>query len=101
MDPIRLLREKAKKKLKKIVLPETEDKRILEAGFRIAKEGIARILFITDDIDCTRCALAKLGKYDERAIEVVDPRRSHLFNRLVDGFCEKRRQRYSGIAWIY
>lgn len=49
MDLIRHIRDKAKAKLKTIVLPEYGDKRVLEATRIIEKEGIARALLLTKD----------------------------------------------------
>ena len=41
MGFIEILKERAKANIKTIVLPETEDKRTLEAADRILKQGIA------------------------------------------------------------
>jgi phosphotransacetylase len=38
MDPIEIIRDRAKKELKKIVLPESEDERVFEAGLRLTRE---------------------------------------------------------------
>ncbi len=65
MDPIRFIRERAKKDLKKIALPESEDERVLEAGSRIAKNKIARIVFLGNAED-TKKKLRRFGKYQVR-----------------------------------
>jgi phosphate acetyltransferase len=49
MDTIAKIRQKAKARLKTIVLPEYEDKRVVEASRIIEKEGIARPLLLTRD----------------------------------------------------
>ncbi|MEW6100722.1 MAG: phosphate acyltransferase [Candidatus Omnitrophota bacterium] len=49
MDVITKIRNLAKAKLKTIVLPEYEDKRILEACGIIEKEGIAKVLLLSQD----------------------------------------------------
>ncbi|MCI5969431.1 phosphate acetyltransferase [Helicobacter sp.] len=49
MDFIQSIKEKAKKHLKTIVLPETEDLRTLEAAHIALKEGIAKIILIGDE----------------------------------------------------
>lgn len=46
MDTITKIRHKAKQNIKTIVLPETEDKRVVEAARIIEKEGIARIVLL-------------------------------------------------------
>ncbi|MFH1338869.1 MAG: phosphate acetyltransferase [Candidatus Omnitrophota bacterium] len=45
-DAIHSIRERAKKQLKTIVLPESQDARVREAARIIAEEGIARVLLL-------------------------------------------------------
>ena len=49
MGTITKIRAKAKAKLKTIVLPEYEDKRVAEAAKIIEQEGIAKVLLLTPD----------------------------------------------------
>ena len=49
MDIVQILREKAKKNLKTIVLPEGEDRRVAEAASRIEAEKIAKVIVLTKD----------------------------------------------------
>ncbi|MCM8780365.1 MAG: phosphate acyltransferase, partial [Candidatus Omnitrophica bacterium] len=49
MDTIKKLRLKARSQLKTIVLPEAEDRRVVEAAKIIEAEGIARVLLLTED----------------------------------------------------
>ncbi|MCM8800390.1 MAG: phosphate acyltransferase [Candidatus Omnitrophica bacterium] len=49
MDTIKKLRQKAKKDLKTIVLPESEDKRIRQAAEIVEEEGIAKVLLLSQD----------------------------------------------------
>ena len=46
MNFIESIKEKAKNNIKKIVLPETMDVRVLEAASEAANEGIAEIVLI-------------------------------------------------------
>ena len=46
-DIVRQLRERAKSKLEKIVFPEAQDQRVIEACRYLAKEGIADCLLLT------------------------------------------------------
>jgi len=92
MDPITLLRKQAKKDLKKIVLPESEDERIIEAGFRIAKEKIARIVFLGDKGDIEK-RLRPFGAADRGMIEVSASADLKSFDALVERFYEKRRHK--------
>lgn len=49
MNTIAQIRQKAKGKLKRIVLPEYNDSRILEAARFIEKENIARVVLLSED----------------------------------------------------
>ncbi|MDP2923867.1 MAG: phosphate acyltransferase [Candidatus Omnitrophota bacterium] len=49
MDTITKIHQKAKAKLKTIVLPEYEDSRVVEAARIIEQEGMARVLLLTPD----------------------------------------------------
>ncbi|MBL7071347.1 MAG: phosphate acetyltransferase [Candidatus Omnitrophica bacterium] len=94
MDPISLLREKAKKKIKKIVLPESNDDRVIEAGHHIASEKIAKLILL-GNTDKVHKSLKNLGKYDESFIEIVDPKTSDISSALADRFYNKRKHKNS------
>jgi phosphate acetyltransferase len=49
MDTIKIIREKARSKLKTIVFPEYDDPRVVEAAGIIEKEGIAKALLLSQD----------------------------------------------------
>lgn len=93
MDPITFIREKAKRDLRKVVLPEVNDARVLEAGFTAAAEKIAKIIFLGDEDD-TRKRLQKFGAYDEKMIEVIDPKASDILDGLAKKLCQKRHNKY-------
>jgi phosphate acetyltransferase len=92
MDPIKFIRERAKKDLKKIVLSEGEDARVLEASFRIIKDKIAKIVFLGHEIDIQK-RLQKFGRYNKEMVEVINPGTSEYFDTLVDRFYEKRKHK--------
>ncbi|MBN1871606.1 MAG: phosphotransacetylase [Candidatus Omnitrophica bacterium] len=94
MEPISFLRNKAKAQLRKIILPETEDVRVVEAGYRAAEAGIARVFFLGEP-DEVRKKLKVFGKYSEETIEIIDPNRSKIFDSLADRFYEKRKHKNS------
>ena len=61
------LKEKAKKLNKTIILPETEDERILRATEKIINEGIAKIALVGNEKEIKERA-AKIGVSLESAI---------------------------------
>lgn len=49
MDTIKYIRDKARSNLKAIILPEYNDKRVVEAAGIIEKEGLAKVLLMTPE----------------------------------------------------
>ena len=56
MGFVDLLKERAKKSIKTIVLPETEDMRTIEATDKILKEGVAKIILIGNEEEINKKA---------------------------------------------
>jgi len=71
MDFIREIREKAKKKKQKIVLPESEDTRVLKAAEFLQKEELADIILIGKKEEILEAA-GKEGVKIE-GVEIIDP----------------------------
>lgn len=93
MNPIVSIREKAKKDLRKIVLPENDDARVLEAAFRAAQEKIAKLILL-GDIGIVKKNMLRFGRYDEKMIEIIDPKASDLLDGLAKKLCQKRHNKY-------
>ncbi|MBU4376787.1 MAG: phosphate acetyltransferase [Candidatus Omnitrophica bacterium] len=93
MDPIKFIRDKAKKNLKTIVLSEPADPRVLEAAVTVAKGRIAKIIFL-GDVENTRKSLRKFGEYDEGMIKIIDPKTSEMIDKLAKDLSQKRHNRY-------
>lgn len=72
MDFVKELESKAAKAVKKIVLCEGEDKRVVEAAAKIVKEGIAKIVLVGNEAECKKVA----PDVDLSEIELVDPETS-------------------------
>lgn len=83
MNFIESIKERARRNKKKIILPETMDKRVVKAAEIIRNENIADIILIGKpciDIDLT-------------AIEVIDPNTSELTNNLINKLYELRKEK--------
>ena len=50
MKFIETIKQRAKENIKTIILPEAEDKRILEAASKVVKEGFANIILFRNII---------------------------------------------------
>lgn len=88
MDFIPETWNKAKRLHKTIVLPETEDVRILEAAELIAKSRLAKIILIGKEEDVHK--LAANHKVDLGNIPIIDPRQSEKLDKYVQILKEKR-----------
>ena len=49
MSFIEEIKDRAKKDIKTIILPEAEDIRVIEAASKIAKEGFAKVILIGNE----------------------------------------------------
>ncbi len=83
MNFIESIKERARNNKKKIILPETMDKRVIKAAEIIRNENIADIILIGKpciDIDLT-------------GIDVIDPNTSELTNDLINKLYELRKEK--------
>ena len=88
MGFVDLLKERAKKSIKTIVLPETEDMRTLEATDKILKEGVAKIILIGNEEEINKKAAE--GGFDISGAQIVDPEKSDRTQAYIDKFVELR-----------
>lgn len=81
--------EKAKKLNKTIVLPEGNDKRVLEAAKNISKNKIAKIVLIgkKDEIE------KNIGSCDDLSIEVIDSNQYEKKDELIQMLYELRKEK--------
>ena len=88
MSFIELVKARAAKKNCLIVLPESYDERVTEAAVKIAQEGIARILLLSDNGK----KMPNQEKIDNSNIEVLDYKNSKDYPVFVDALCELRKK---------
>lgn len=84
MNFINNIKSRIKNDIKTIVLPESEDKRILKAAEIISKEGIANIILIGNNID---------SSYDLSKVTIIDPNTYDKTNELIDTFYNLRKDK--------
>lgn len=87
MNFIDTIKERAKKDLKTIVLPESMDDRILEAASIILKENIAKIIIIGNKEEI----IAK--KADLENATIIDPNKSELTEDFINKLVELRKHK--------
>jgi phosphate acetyltransferase len=94
MSEIKLLmemKEKAKLRKRKIVLPESHDERVLKAAEILIKEDVAEIIIIGNE-EKIKTDSANLG-VDLIGIEIIDPLTSELTEGFADIFYNSRKHK--------
>ena len=85
------LKARAKSDLKTIVLPESEDARVLKAAADICKEGFAKVILIGNE-ETVKADAAK-GGFDISGATIVDPLKCDKLDSYVDLFTELRKSK--------
>lgn len=88
---INKIKEKTKKNIKTIVLPETEDIKVLKAAEIVKKENFAKIILIGNENKLKESA--KKNKIDLDAIEIIDPTSFKDLDKLINSFYELRKEK--------
>ena len=89
MSFIDKIKEKAKKDIKTIVLPESEDARVLEGASKVIKEGFANIILIGNETEVTE--RAKNNNIDIAGIKIINPKTSNKYEEYANSFYELRK----------
>ncbi len=84
---IETIKEKAKKNIKTIVLPETEDPRIIKATKIILKEKIAKIILIGKEKELLKNHL------NDPNLQIIDPQKSPLTEQLIKKLYNLRKEK--------
>jgi len=89
MSFIEEIKEKAKKEIKKIVLPEATDIRVLTATDAICKEEFAKVILVGNKAEIVK--LAEENNLDISKAEIVEPQTSEKYEEYVEAFYELRK----------
>ncbi len=83
--------EKARKAQKRIVLPESEDERMVQAASRLASEKIARPILLgkKEEIEQAASGVSLEG------VEIIDPAESPELSRYAEAYAKKRGKKVS------
>ena len=91
MNFIDSIKERAKKDIKTIVLPETEDVRVLKAAEKVIKEGFANIVLIGNEEETLK--IAKENNINLEGIRIIEPSKSEKYDEYVNTFYELRKKK--------
>ena len=85
------IKQRAKKQIKTIVLPEAEDVRILEATSQVLKEQYANIVLV-GDLEKIKTK-AKENKISIEGVKIIDPVTSEKFEEYAELLYELRKNK--------
>lgn len=85
------IKERAKKNIKTIVLPESEDVRVLKAAEMATNENIANIIVVGDETKIQEICIKENIKLD--GIKIVNPETSEHFEEYVSNLYELRKEK--------
>ena len=85
------IKEKAKQNLRTIVLPESEDERVLKATEIVLKDKTAKIILIGNE-ETIKADASKYGANISGAT-IVDPSKSANLDKYVDELVELRKSK--------
>lgn len=89
MGFIDVIKERARNNMKTIVLPETSDRRVLEAAHTVLAEGVAKIVLIGNSEEIAKNAQG----LDLSKATVVDPNNTDKLQSYIDQFVELRKSK--------
>ena len=91
MSFIEEMKNKAKSNIKTIVLPETNDVRVLEAASTVLKEGFANIVLIGNKEEILN--LASKNSFNLDKAQIIDPKNSVDYEEYVQNLYELRKEK--------
>ena len=89
MNFIDTIKKRAKERKKRIVLPESMDRRVMEAADIVLKEEIADLIIIGSQNDI----LKNTDGLDISKATIIDPNTSHLTEKLTEDLYELRKEK--------
>lgn len=91
MGFIDVIKERARKNKKKIVLPETNDVRIIQAAAKLLREQVADLILVGDKDAIT--TIAHNYGYDLSQAEIVNPLHFDKLDSYIDSLVELRKKK--------
>ena len=83
--------ERARADCKRIVLPEGDDDRILQAAGRLLRRGVAELTILGDEAE-VRARAAELGA-DLSSATVLDPKTSEMCDKFAEQYADLRKNK--------
>ena len=91
MSFIEEIKNRAKKDIKTIILPEAEDVRVLEAASKVKMQGFAKVILIGNEEQVKKDAMENGLNLD--GIEIINPKKSENKERYANELFELRKNK--------
>ena len=91
MSFIEEMKAKAKSNIKTIVLPEPNDKRVLEAACKVTSEGFANVILVGNKEEANR--VANENGMDISSLTIIDPTESEKKEEYANALYELRKEK--------
>ena len=85
------IKEKAKKSLQTVVLPESYDERMLDAAEKIVEQGLAKVIILGNPADVS--AVAASRGVSLSGVEIIEPAASPRLESYIDALVELRKSK--------
>ncbi|MDF1544635.1 MAG: phosphate acyltransferase, partial [bacterium] len=89
MSVLEQIRDRAKSKRRRVVLPEGTEPRVIQAAVKIVEQGLAEVTLIGPFDQLT--ALAAEHGLDTSKVTLIDPQTSELTGKFVEDFMVLRK----------
>lgn len=89
MSFVETMKEKARQNIKTILLPESEDVRVIQAAADVEKEGFAKAVLIGNEENVKK--LASDNNINVSKVTIIDPLKSEKFEEYSNKFYELRK----------
>lgn len=89
MSFVEVMKEKARQNIKTILLPESEDIRVVQAAADVEKEGFAKAVLIGNEENVKKIALD--NNIDVSKVTIINPLKSEKFEDYAEKFYELRK----------
>lgn len=91
MSFIENVKQRAKKQMKTIILPEAEDIRVIEAASKVIEQGFAKVILLGNEEQIRKDANDK--NLDLNGIEIIDPNKSEKKEEYAEALFELRKKK--------
>ena len=91
MKFIETIKKRAKENIKTIILPEAEDRRVLEAASKVTNEGFAKIILLGDEVQIDEDS--KKYNIDLSGVTIINPLKSEKKNEYTEKLYELRKHK--------